>query len=88
MRISSVIFTTGAVLLALPFGWGLGVALAYAIAGKNFGQLPAGTVPIALMASVAFAPWPAISAKARCAIMAAGTAVFVLISLTGWPAAN
>lgn len=83
MRIWSVIFTAGAVLLALPFGWGLGVALAYAIAGKDFGQLPAGTVPIALMASVAFAVCPAISAKARCAIMASGTAVFALIGLIG-----
>lgn len=88
MRISSVIFTAAAVLLALPFGWGLGVALAYAIAGKDFGQLPAGTVPIALIASVAFAVWPAISAKVRCTIMAIGTAGFVLIGLTGWPAAN
>lgn len=88
MRISSILFTAAAVLLALPFGWGLGVVLAYAIAGKDFGQLPAGTVPIALMASVAFAVWPAISARARCAVMAAGTAVFVLISLTGWPPAN
>jgi hypothetical protein len=88
MRLSPVIFTIAAVVLALPFGWGLGVALAYAIAGKDFGQLPAGTVPIALMASTAFAVWPAIPAKIRCAVMAAGTAFFVLISLIGSPLAN
>jgi hypothetical protein len=81
MRISSIILTIAAVLLALPFGWGLGVTLAYVIAGEDFGQLPAGTVPVALIASVAFAVWPSIPAKIRCAAMAAGTAAFVLIGL-------
>lgn len=85
MRISSILFTVAALLLALPFGWGFRVTLAYAIAGKDFGQLPAATVPIGLIASIGFAAWPSIPAKIRCASMAAGTAIFVLISLVGSP---
>jgi hypothetical protein len=44
-----------AVLVALPFGWGLGVFVAYLVAGRNFGQLPALTVPLCLIASIVFA---------------------------------
>jgi hypothetical protein len=81
MRISSVLFVIAAVLLALPFGWGLGVVLAYAIAGSDFGQLPAGTVPLAIVASIVFALSPKLSPKTRFIIMATGTAGFVLASL-------
>ncbi|HZR62870.1 MAG TPA: hypothetical protein VFA80_18145 [Xanthobacteraceae bacterium] len=81
MRIPPVLFVIAAVTLALPFGWGLGVVLAYAIAGSDFGQLPAGTVPLAIMASIAFALWPQPSPQTRCAIMAVGTAGFILASL-------
>ena len=52
MRIFSFFLIAAAVILALPFGWGLGVVFAYAIAGKDFGQLPVGTVPIAIVASI------------------------------------
>ena len=85
MRIPSVLLVIGATILALPFGWGLGVLVAYAIAGRDFGQLPVGTVPLALIASIAFALLPSISAKIRFAVMAAGTAVFVLLAWIGWP---
>jgi hypothetical protein len=85
MRIPSALLVTAAVVLALPFGWGLGVLAAYAIAGPDFGQLPAGTVPIALIASVVFAVLPSISAKTRFTIIAAGAAVFVLLAWIRWP---
>jgi len=81
MRIPQVIFVGAAVLLALPFGWGLGVVLAYAIAGSDFGQLPVGTVPLSIVASIAFALSPQPSPKSRFAIMAIGTAGFILASL-------
>jgi len=41
MRVPSWILVTAAVVVAFPFGWGLGVLVAYLIAGKSFGQLPA-----------------------------------------------
>ncbi len=85
MRIPPSLLIAAAVILALPFGWGLGVVLAYAIAGKDFGQLPVGTVPIAIVASIVFALSPAISPKTRVMVMTTGTAVFVLLSLIGWP---
>lgn len=81
MRISSAIFVVAAVLLALPFGWGLGVVLAYMIAGSDFGQLPAGTVPLSIVASIAFALSPQVAPKTRLAVMAVGTVGFVLASL-------
>jgi hypothetical protein len=81
MRIPSVLFVAAAVLLALPFGWGLGVVIAYAIAGPDFGQLPAGTVPLAIVAAIVFALSPRLSPKRRFAIMATGTAGFVVASL-------
>jgi len=80
MRIPNFILVVAAVILALPFGWGLGVLLAYGIAGKDFGQLPAGTVPVAIIGSIVFALSPRTSAQTRFAIMAGGTSVFVLLS--------
>jgi hypothetical protein len=85
MRILSALLVIAAVVLALPFGWGLGVFLAYAIAGPDFGQLPAGTIPIALIASIVFALLPSISAKTRFTVMAVGTAVFAFLAWMRWP---
>ena len=70
-----------AVLLAIPFGWGLGVLAAYVVAGKEFGQLPMATVPLGIIGSIAFALWPSIRAGTRLAVMAAGCAAFILL---GW----
>jgi hypothetical protein len=81
MRIHSAILATAAVLLALPAGWGLGVVLAYAVAGPNFGQLPALTVPISIIIAIAFALSPSIAAPTRLAILAATAGFFVLIGL-------
>jgi len=47
MQIPSWLIVGAAVVMALPFGWGLGLLVAYIVAGKNFGQLPAATVPLA-----------------------------------------
>lgn len=81
MRIPSAVLVAAAVILALPFGWGVGVIVAYMIAGKDFGQLPAGTVPIAIVASITFALSASISPKTRFAVTASGTLLFILLSL-------
>ena len=81
MRIPSAILVTVAVLLALPAGWGLGVVLAYTIAGPDFGQLPALTVPISIIVAIVFALSPSIAAPTRLAILAAATCFFVLVGL-------
>jgi hypothetical protein len=75
MRIPSPILVTAAAVLALPAGWGLGVVVAYAIAGPDFGQLPALTVPISIIAAIVFALLPSI------AILAAAAGFFVLVGL-------
>jgi hypothetical protein len=79
MRVPSWILVTAAVLVAFPFGWGLGVFVAYLIAGKNFGQLPAMTVPLALIGSIIFALSPSFTPGMRLAIMLIGTVVFVIL---------
>jgi hypothetical protein len=81
MRMSSVFFVVAAVIMALPFGFSLGVLIAYAMAGPMIGQLPMLTIPIATIASIVFALVPWLSARARFAVMAAGTILFVLIAL-------
>ena len=85
MRVHPVVMLIAAVILALPFGWGLGVVLAYAIAGPQFGVLPALTIPIATAGAIAFVLASSMTAQTRLAIMAGGSAVFVVLSLIGWP---
>jgi anti-sigma factor RsiW len=77
-RIPSWILVIGAVIFAIPFGWGLGVLAAYLIAGSNFGQLPLMTVPLGIAAAVAFAAVPRFNAWTRFAVTAGGTALFIL----------
>ena len=74
------ILTAITVVLALPFGWGLGVVIAYVIAGKNFGQLPVGTVPLCLIASVAFALWSKVKVTTRLTVMLSGTIAFIVLA--------
>lgn len=81
MKIPSWVTVTSAAVLALPFGWGLGVLLAYVIAGKNFGQLPVATVPVCLIATLVFAFWPSIKPSTRLKIMLGGSVVFIVL---GW----
>jgi hypothetical protein len=80
MRVPSWLIVIAAVIMALPFGWGLGVAAAELALGPNFGQLPALTVPVAIVGSIVFALTPAISPSARLAIMTAGTALFLILA--------
>jgi hypothetical protein len=66
--------------LTLPFGWGLGLLVAYLIAGKNFGQLPAATVPLGIVAALVFAFWPTVKASTRLAVMFGGSVAFILFA--------
>jgi hypothetical protein len=80
MRVPSWLLVMAAVIVALPFGWGLGVFVAYLIAGKNFGQLPALTVPLAIIGSIIFAFSPSFTPGMRLAIMLVGTGVFLILA--------
>ena len=71
----------GALVAALPFGWAVGVFAAYAIAGPNFGQLPAVTVPAGIVAALIFALLPVVSAATRLGVMVGGTAAFALFAV-------
>jgi hypothetical protein len=79
MPIPSWVVVAAAVVAALPFGWGLGVLTAYLLAGRNFGQLPALTVPLAILLSIAFAFSPFLTPVKRLAIMVIGTGLFILL---------
>lgn len=79
MRLPPWVLVTAAVLLAFPFGWGLGVLAASLIAGPDFGQLPALTVPFGIFAAIVFALLPVASPRARLTIMAVGTAIFLVL---------
>jgi hypothetical protein len=80
-RIPASVIVAAAVLMALPFGWGLGVFAAYLLAGSNFGQLPVATVPIGILAAVAFAFWPSFTPITRLKVTFGGTVAFALV---GW----
>jgi hypothetical protein len=81
MNIPPWLTIAGAAVLALPFGWGLGVLLAYLIAGKNFGQLPAATVPAGIIAALIFALWPSFKPSTRFKVMLGGSVAFIVL---GW----
>ena len=80
MRIPSGVVVTAAVVMALPFGWGLGVLAAYMLAGRNFGQLPVATVPLGIVAAIVFALSPVATPGRRLKIMLAGTAMFIVFA--------
>lgn len=80
MRVPNWLVVAAAALMALPFGWGLGVVAAYAIAGRNIGQLPALTVPVSIIAALIFAFSSILDAPKRLGIMAVGTALFILLA--------
>lgn len=68
-----------AALLALPFGWAMGVLAAYVIAGPDFGQLPIATVPLGMLASIIFVFSPISRLEMRVVVMAVGTSGFLLL---------
>ena len=76
----SWLIVSAAVVLAFPFGWGVGVLSALLIGGSNFGQLPALTVPLGIIAAIVFALWPSFKAGTRFKVMLAGSVAFVLIA--------
>jgi hypothetical protein len=63
MQFPSWAVVTAAVVVAFPFGWGLGVTAAYLLAGSDFGQLPALTVPVGIIAAIVFALMPLLSGE-------------------------
>jgi len=80
IQLPAWLIVAAAVVLALPFGWGLGLLAAYVVAGRNFGQLPAGTVPLGIIAAVAFALWPSFSPSTRLKVTFLGSVVFVVFA--------
>ena len=81
MKVPRWMIVAAAVLAAFPFGWGLGVMVAYLLAGPNFGQLPALTVPLGIIAAIVFALSPLLSVGRRLLIMVAGTGLVILLGL-------
>jgi len=81
MQIPSWAVVTAAVVAAFPSGWGPGVTTAYLLAGPDFGQLPALTVPLGIIAAIVFALSPLLGARKRLLIMVAGTGLFILLGL-------
>jgi hypothetical protein len=80
MRIPRWIVVGASVVMAFPFGWGLGVLAAYIVGGKDFGQLPVATVPLGIVAAIVFAVSPSVEANTRLKIMLAGTLIFVIFA--------
>ena len=81
MQIPPSVTVAAAALMALPFGWGLGVFAAYLLAGSNFDQLPIATVPIGIIAALIFAFWPTFAPLTRLKVTFGGTVAFALL---GW----
>jgi len=69
-----------AVLLAFPFGWGLGVVIAWMIAGPDFGQLPAATIGFSIIGSIVFALWPSIRPDTRLTVLFVGSIVLIALA--------
>jgi hypothetical protein len=80
MQVPPWVTVAACAVLALPFGWGLGVLAAYLVAGKNFGQLPTATVPLGIGAALVFAFWPSLKPGTRFKVMLGGTAVFIMLA--------
>jgi hypothetical protein len=76
----SWVTVVGAALLALPFGWGLGLLVAYVIAGKNFGQLPVATVPLGIVVALIFAFWPSVKPSTRLKVLLGGSVAFIVFA--------
>jgi hypothetical protein len=79
MRVPSWVIVTAAVIMAVPFGWGLGVVLAMLAVGRDVGVLPAGIIPFAIAGSIWFARSSAIPPLVRLATLAAGTVLFLIL---------
>jgi hypothetical protein len=80
MQFPAWLIVTAAVVLALPFGWGLGLLAAYVVAGKNFGQLPVATVPLGILAALAFALWPSLRPSTRLKVAFVGSVTAIIFA--------
>jgi len=78
MRVPSWIIVAAAVIMAVPFGWGVGVAAAMLAAGRDVGVLPVATIPVATIGSVVFALSSAATPLIRLAVLSVGTALFLV----------
>ena len=80
MRVPAWVLVTASVVAALPFGWGVGVLVAYVLTAGRIGQLPALTVPLAIIGSIGFAVSPRLTPGMRLTVLLVGTGVFVLLA--------
>lgn len=64
--------TFWAILAALPFGWGIGLVAARMLVPGDVGQLPAVTIPVAIVSGLIFAILPLISARTRLNVLLIG----------------
>jgi hypothetical protein len=85
MRVPSWVVVAAAVVAALPFGWGLGVLIAYILTAGRIGQLPALTVPLAIVCSIVFALSRALAPWMRLTILLVGTGVFLVLGSAARP---
>ena len=77
MRIPSWLVVTAAVIMAVPFGWALGVTFAGLVVGRDVGVLPALTIPVAVIGSIVFALSSAVTPPIRLLVLTAGTILFL-----------
>jgi len=80
VKLPAWVVVAGAVVAALPFGWGLGVLAAYLVAGKDFGQLPALTVPLGLVVAIVFALRSSVQPGTRFKVLAGGAILFFALA--------
>lgn len=80
MRVPSRLIVGTAVIMALPFGWGLGVVLPELAIGRDVGVLPALTIPFGVIGSVVFALSSIATPLMRLSILATGTVLFLILA--------
>lgn len=80
MRVPSWVIVTAAVIMAVPFGWGLGVVAAMLIVGRDVGVLPAATIPITVIGSIVFALSSASTPLIRLGVLTGGTVLFLVFA--------
>jgi len=78
MRVPAWVIVAAAVIMAVPFGWGLGVVAAMLAVGRDVGVLPAVTIPVAVAGAIVFALSSASTPLVRLGILTAGTALFLV----------
>lgn len=78
MRVPSWLVVTAAAIMAVPFGWGLGVVLARLVTGPDVGVLPAAIIPFTVIGSIVFALSSMTTPPIRLATMTAGVVLFLM----------